>query len=420
MLVRYARLALTLLFAVVAATASAQGNSPQGNSPIGNVHLAEVRAQLAQAGLPEARIEVDAWGRIELKGYYNDEREVDRAFSLAQTVVGVRWVSPVTPENIRVKEWERRVGSLFSRAAVMQPPPATGAPGPVRNRYALVAGVGRFKFGINPLSFAAKDAASFRQFLVDPNRGRFASDNVIYLVDENATRAALLDGLERLKRVAQPDDLVVVYISSHGTPPDKRGAVNVVTYDSEIKPRERIWHTSLTEDSLREFVSGLKAQRLVMVLDTCYSNGAYRAVPGFLPPGGKSLGADDDEGYGISRDYGKRLLGAKDIVLDDTPARAQSKALRIGDTDDAWGKVLIGASGAGERSWESDQLGNSVFTWYFLDGLKRNSGSVQSAFYYAKPLVYERVRAEKGADIEQSPQVMSTQSNWNMKLVTQR
>lgn len=406
-----------LLF--VAALAAAQWAGAQASSPVGSVHLAEVRAQLANAGLNNAQIELDGQGRIQLKGSYEDEREVDRAFSIAQTVVGVRWVSPVTPEDIKVKEWERRLGSLFSRAAVLTPP-TTGAPGPVRNRYAMVVGVGRFKYGINPLAYAMNDATSFRQFLVDPNRGRFPPGNVLTLVNEAATRQALLDGLAWLTSVAGQDDLVVVYISSHGSPPDKRGAVNVVTYDSEIKPRERIWHTSLTEEALRDFVSNLKAERLVMVLDTCYSNGAYRAVPGFLPPGGKSLGASDEEGYGISSESGKRVFGAKDLVLDASPASAQSKTLRIGDTDNAWGKVLIGASGAGERSWESDQLRSSIFTWYFLDGLKRNGGSVQTAFYQAKPLVYQRVRSEKGADIEQSPQVLATKPDWNMRLVTAR
>lgn len=237
-----------------------------------------------------------------------------------------------------------------------------------------------------------------------------------WLADETATRANVLGALDRIRASAAEDDLVVIYISSHGSPPDKKGAVNIVTYDTEPRPRERIWHTSLTEDAMREFVAGLRAQRLVMVLDTCYSNGAYRAVPGFLPPGGKSLGAGDDEGYGISEGSGQRLLGAKDLVVEGAQPSGQPKNLKLGDTDDAWGKVLIGASGAGERSWESEQLKNSVFTYYFIDGLNRYQGSVQNAFQYAQPRVVQRVKQEKGADIEQNPQVMATQPNWNMRL----
>lgn len=406
-----ARLVFAMWLFVASFTCAAQTLSP-----VTPAHLEAVRAQLVAAGLPAADVVRDASGRIELRGHYENEVEVDRAFSIAQTVVGVRWVSPVTPENIRVKEWERRIGSLFSRAAVLAPPARTGAPGPIRQRFALVVGVGRFQHGIRPLAFAQRDAESFYRFLADPGGGRFPRENVQYLVNEYATRANILRALEHLVAVAQPDDLVVVYVSSHGSPPDKNGAVNVVTYDSEIEPRERIWHTSLTEEAMRDFVERLRARRLVIVLDTCYSNGAYRAVPGFLPPGGKSLGADEEEGYGVSPTVGKRLLGAKDLVLDSEPRPVASKGMTLGASEDAWGRVLIGASGAGERSWESHTLQYSVFTYYFLEGLRRSNGSVETAFNHAKPLVQQRVKQEKGADIDQTPQVMATESNWNMRL----
>lgn len=407
---------MALAVLVLAATAWAEP------SPVSERHLGEINAALQRQGIANGHVDFDDWGRVALKGEYRDEREVDAAFSLAQTVVGVRWVSPVTPENIRVKEWERRIGSLFSRARVLKPEAridTEGPPGPVRNKYALVVGVGRFKYGINPLEFAAFDAMSMHRFLTDPRRGRFPRENTILLTDEEATLAQVTRAMERIRREAERDDLVVVYISSHGSPPDKRGAVNIITHDTEIKPRERVWHTSITEEALKEFVDGLRARRLVMILDTCYSNGAYRAVPGFLPPGGKSLGSDDDEGYGINREQGRRLLGAKDLVMDAPPPDRDGQKGVAGD-DQGWGKVLIGASGSGERSWESDQLRNSIFTYYFVDGLKRYDGSVQGAFYHAKPLVNRRVREEKGEDIEQTPQVLATNPNWNINVAAAR
>jgi len=81
---------------------------------------------------------------------------------------------------------------------------------------------------------------------------------------------------------------------------------------------------------------------------------------------------------------------------------------------------LIGASGAGEQSWESDKLNQSIFTYYFLDGLKRNNGSIKNAFYHAKPLVTQRVKQEKGQDIEQNPQIMATSTEWNMHLMPKK
>jgi hypothetical protein len=390
-------------------------------SPLNESHLRGINSLFRQNGIREGFVAFDEYGRVELEGEYSDEKEVDRAFSLAQSVVGIRWVSPVTPENIKVKEWERRLGSLFSRAKVLKPTAREGeAPGPVRNRYALVVGIGEFKYGINPLQYSVRDATTFFYFLTDPHRGNFPRQNVIFLTNRSATRANIVEAFRKITQMAGPDDLVAVYMSSHGTPPDKFGGVHVVTYDTQVKPRERVWHTAITEAMFRDFVEALRARRLIMILDTCYSNGAYSRVPGFLPPGGKSLGSDDDEdGYGISREHGERLLGAKDIVVEDEKPHARPKSADFSG-ESGYGKVLIGASGSGQKSWESDTLHNSIFTYYFLDGLDKYHGAVEDAFYYARPLVSRRVKEEKGSDIEQTPNAIATTRNWNMELTNGR
>jgi uncharacterized caspase-like protein len=260
-----------------------------------------------------------------------------------------------------------------------------------------------------------RDATLFYRFLLE--QAGFTKNNTYFLADQNATSTSIVKYLNGIRNAAQEDDLVDVYMSSHGTPPDKFGGVYIVTYDTEVNPRERVWHTSVAETALKDFVENLKARRLVMVLDTCYSNGAYRAIPGFLPPGGKSLGVgDENEGYGVSTAQGKRLFGAKDIVLEDQPRQAASSGKSIGGSQESYGKVLISASSAGEKSWESDQLHNSVFTYYFVDGMKRYDGSVKDAFDYSKPRTTKRVQQEKGADISQTPQAMATNENWNMRV----
>lgn len=406
------RVAITL---IVLAMAALVPGAAMAQSAVTDAHIQQVNQLFAQNGVPNGRVVLDSHGRLELKGDYEDEFQVDRAFSLAQTVVGVKWVSPVTPENIKVKEWEKKLGSLFSRAAVLQPGVRGEGPvGPIRNRYGLVVGVGKFKSGITPLQYAVRDANLFYRFLLE--QAGFTKNNTYFLADQNATSSNVVRYLNGIRNAAKEDDLVVVYMSSHGTPPDKFGGVYIVTYDTEVKPRERVWHTSVAESALKDFVENLKARRLVMILDTCYSNGAYRAIPGFLPPGGKSLGVGDaDEGYGVSTAQGKRLFGAKDIVLEDQPRKGTATEKSLG-SQESYGKVLISASSAGEKSWESDQLRNSVFTYYFVDGMKRHDGSVKEAFDYSKPRTLQRVQQEKGAEITQTPQAMATNENWNMKV----
>lgn len=399
-------------------------------SPVTQTHLNYITGLFQQNGIRGGMVTLDRQGRVELNGTYEDNREVDRAFSLAQTVVGPRWVSPVTPQNIRVKDWETCLSRIMAGETcegAPSPPTATGPPGagrataapvaetppgPIKNRYALVVGVGRFANGINPLQYANKDAYDFYSYLVYPQGGGFPRENVILVRDEYATRDTIRRGFEAIKAKATEDDFVLLYFSSHGTPPDKYGGVHLVTYDSQPTPREKIWETSVTEPMLRDFIQQIRAKRLVVVMDACYSNGAYSQVAGFLPPGGKSLDSDLNEGYGRSgQDMARRLLGAKDLVVDE-PSTAQ----RPGARPTGWGKVLISASDSGERSWESDTLRNSIFTRYFLNGLEQNGGAVQEAFEYTKTQVPARVKAEKGADITQTPQLTTNRRDWNMSL----
>jgi len=406
-----------LLFFGVLSTGCATGlypsKSPSSSSPVSDSHITKINQSFRKNNINKGHVEIDRYGRIELKGEYRDEKQVDRAFSLAQTIVGPKWVSPVTPEKIDEMLWEKELSELFLKRRPISPPAGVeAAPGPVRNKYALVVGVGKFKNKKITQLYAARDATAFHKFLIDPQGGNFPSENVTLLLDERATKNNIEKALKDIERIAGADDLVCVYFSSHGTPPDKYGGVFIVTYDSVVIPRDKIWYTSVTEKMLSEFVQKVRAKRLLIIVDACYSNGAYKHIPGFLPTGGKSLGIDDEEGegYGLANDFGARILGAKDIIVEEK--EADDKIVEEGSSPAGWGKVLISASGAGERAWQSDNLAQSYFTFYFLKGLQDKNGALADAFYYSKPLVIQVVRTEKFH--QQTPQVITTRQDWNM------
>ena len=392
------------------------------DSPVTNSHISRINDLFRQNSVPKGFVVLDRYGRLELKGEYSDEREVDRAFSLAQTVVGAKWVSPVTPEEIKVKAWEKSFSDLFKRANVLTPPTrGDEPPGPIHNRYALIVGIGKFiheKQGISALEFTVKDATNFYQFLIDPKRGGFPKNNVIFLTDQNATRNNIVKAFNQISSLAQPDDLVTIYMSTHGTPPDKFGGVHIVTYDTKTQPREDVWYTSITDVMLKDFIENLKAKRLVMILDICFSNGAFKNIPGFLPPGGKSIGVtNESEGYSVSKKQAKRILGAKDIIVEE-PTYAKKEPSGSKGLEDGWGKVLISASSENEKSWESYKFHNSIFTYHFIRGLTQNNGNIRDAFYYSRPLVNDdaiKEWREEGCT-GQHPQITATNSDWNMRL----
>ena len=409
-------LAALLIFGVLStgcATGLNPTKPPSSSSPVSTSHITKINQIFRKNNINKGHVEIDRYGRVELKGEYRDEKQVDLAFSLAQTTVGPKWVSPVTPENIEEMLWEQELSNLFLKPRPISPSAGNdAAPGPVRNKYALVVGVGKFKNKKITQLYAARDAEAFHKFLIDPQGGNFPSENVTLLLDERATKNKIEKALKNIERLAGADDLVCVYFSSHGTPPDKYGGVFIVTYDSVVIPRDQIWHTSVTEKMLNDFVQKVRAKRLLIIVDACYSNGAYKKIPGFLPTGGKSLGIDDKEGegYGLSSNYGARILGAKDIIVEEQ--EAGDKIVEKGSSPAGWGKVLISASGAGEKAWQSDDLRQSYFTFYFLRGLQDKNGALADAFHYSKPLVIQFVRDEKFH--QQTPQVITTRKDWNM------
>lgn len=396
-----------ILAALCLAACAVPGGALGDGGPVQAQHVERIEQLFARNELPQAQVALDESGRVVLKGAYQDRKQVDLAFSLAQTVVGARWVSPVVPEDIKVKEWEKALSSFFptTDAKANFLAADSSAPGPVRRKYALVVGIGKFReTAINRLKYPAKDAKDFYGYLVSRSGGNFKQDNVTLLTDAGATRANIAAALDRLRAAAQPDDLVLLYFSSHGTPPNINGSVNIVTYDTVVKPRQAIWESSVTDEMLRDFIQGVRAKRLIVVLDTCYSSGAYKRVDGFLPTGGKSLGIED-EGQGMSSHMAKKLLGAKDLVLTDDDAASTDNRT----ADDGWGRVLVSASGPEEKSWESEKLHNSFFTRHFIDGLKKY-GNARQAFEYAKPRVTSGVLEEKQE--QQHPQVAADKRNW--------
>ena len=89
---------------------------------------------------------------------------------------------------------------------------------PVLDKWALVVGISKFKDDKINLKYAAKDAKDFARFLI--TNQNFSEDHVLLLTDEKATRANVLGALgsQWLPRLANPNDLVVLYFSSHGSP----------------------------------------------------------------------------------------------------------------------------------------------------------------------------------------------------------
>lgn len=229
------------------------------------------------------------------------------------------------------------------------------------DKWAVVIGVSRFADSRIPsLKYSAKDARDFYNLLVDPAFGRFQKDHVKLLLDEDASKVNIMDvlGDSFLPHAAAPGDLVVIYLSTHGSPSgaDIRGVNYVMVNDSQVN---KLFATGIEmRQLLRTVKERVHTNRIVLVLDTCYS------------------GAGAEEAH--------KGLFRKNV---DTQSLAQSS-----------GTLVISSSAPDQRAWEADSLKNSYFTSYLIESMKDKGGQVplEQAFNSMKDKVQSAVLRDKG------------------------
>ncbi|HSC29264.1 MAG TPA: caspase family protein [Vicinamibacterales bacterium] len=160
--------------------------------------------------------------------------------------------------------------------AVPQVPAAAAAAAPVltsgQRRVALCVGIDRYVQ--RPLAGCVNDARTWGEAL-----GTLGFD-VQYLFDSRATRAAMLDGLERLVSKARAGDVVVFQYSGHGTQLADTTGDERDRFDEAFVPVD--YHTGafLIDDDVSDVLSGLPRGVLATLFtDCCHSGTITRFAP---------------------------------------------------------------------------------------------------------------------------------------------
>lgn len=224
---------------------------------------------------------------------------------------------------------------------------------PVEDKWALIVGISKFSDPKIDLKFPAKDARDLANYLV--NEGQFAADHVKLLTDENATKEAVLAeiGDKWLPRVAHPNDMVLIFISTHGSPSqlDLEG-VNYLIMHNTVPTS--LYATGLP---LQDLASAIKqrvhCKRIVVIIDACHS------------------GAAESSQKGITR-----------VTNVDGASFAQGT-----------GQLVICSSKPSQVSWESKRYQNGVFTHQLIEALRAGAGkqSLKKAFDEVKEKVTSEV-----------------------------
>jgi hypothetical protein len=144
------------------------------------------------------------------------------------------------------------------------------------NTHALVIGASQYRH-VRPLPRTA-DAEDLAGVLRDPSSCGYDPANVTLLQESEATRARILDELDRLGRRASPDSTALVYFSGHGgRPPGDGGDSYLMPIDGEGGAQDRLEATAISSRLFGDQLAAIQVDRLTVILDCCHSAGLAQA-----------------------------------------------------------------------------------------------------------------------------------------------
>lgn len=213
--------------------------------------------------------------------------------------------------------------------------------------HALLIGVAHYQKISSLPAAILNDVNDVAATLSSPDYCAYAPVNVVTLLDENATRTAILKGLDELAARAGSDDTACIFFSGHGGVVGAPGNEDSVlaSVDTDLADIE---NTSISSGVLAAALSRIKAKRLLVFIDACHAGGAAIS---------KSL--SDGKGHNLKSGYSPNTFAK----------------LAVGS-----GRALMASCRADEESAVLNGARNSVFTTALLAGLRGAADKNASGF----------------------------------------
>ena len=227
---------------------------------------------------------------------------------------------------------------------------------PHEDDFALVIGIEDYE-SVPKADYGVRDASTVRKHLEAMG---WPARNIISLEGRAATGSKLKSYLEEwLPLNVKPNSTLLVYYSGHGAPDPMKGDAYIVPWDGD--PRF-LKSTAYPLKHLYSELSNLKAKRVLIVLDACFSGAGGRSV---LAKGARPLVATVAEAFPTSDNL-----------------------------------TVLAAAGSDEITGTLDDQEHGVFTYYLLKGLSgaakdaRGNVTVKGLFDYLKPRVEDAGRRQ--------------------------
>jgi hypothetical protein len=235
--------------------------------------------------------------------------------------------------------------------------------------FALVVGVEKYNT-LPDARFAERDAKAMNAHLLAMG---YPQRNIVLLTGTQATRTGLVKNLEAwLPNNVTERSTVMFYFSGHGAPDAKTSQAYLVPMDGDPQYLEE---TAYPIKRLYAKLAALKAKRVLVALDSCFSGA-----------GGRSVLAT-----------GTRPLVAK---LEIAPAEGRVVSLSASSSDEITGAL--------------EEQGHGLFTYQLLKALTETAGrgTVSEVYAALKPRVQDEARRQNRA---QTPQIFGRELDGGLR-----
>jgi WD40 repeat protein len=201
--------------------------------------------------------------------------------------------------------------------------------------YFLGIGVSAYSNPAFNLQYADADAVAVEKMFNSQAQVLYNKVQTNVLTNSEATKDAILDGLDWLEREVTQHDVAVIFIAGHGT--NEKGNYYFLGHDANP---EKLRRTAVNWRDFKDIISGLPC-KVILLADTCHSG----AIMGDGRRGG----------------LGNSITSAvKDLI------------------DAGSGQIIMTAATGSSYSLERPEWGHGAFTKALLEGLDRVSGQFKA------------------------------------------
>ena len=174
-------------------------------------------------------------------------------------------------------------GAIAARTYEVQPQPVQGdasdhAVQPLREmqgrRWAVIIGISDYQDPeVRDLRFADDDARALYDFLRSPaaGLGGIPEENMLLLVDEQATMVSIRSALFTFLKQATEDDVVIFYVAAHGMhDPERLSNLYLVAHDTRLSD---LAATGVSMEDVFRGINDAFARMKIVFADACHSAG---------------------------------------------------------------------------------------------------------------------------------------------------